>query len=256
VLRVLGLAASIGAALVGGLYAAARADLPHPGAPEPIVVAVVESAPEPAALDRPEVEAADALPLGIEVPEEDAALVDLYAEEILDEETGLRFGLVPASEPFELPVPPAVRRATRPVAPPVPVVRLSADPGRHVVLTARAMMSRNETVRGSCYRYVSTVFERAGHDGWRTRAIVHSARREGPYASLDLIRPGDWLYIVNHPERTPVGTHSVIFVGWEDRASGEAHVIEHPGGGSDMAGQERGYDVSRTYRIVRPSLPR
>jgi hypothetical protein len=99
------------------------------------------------------------------------------------------------------------------------------------------------------------VFSRAGHDGWRTRTIVHASDREGPYADLSRIRPGDWLYIVNHPETTPMGTHSVLFLGWDDRANGYARVLQHSGGGSESAGEERTYDVSRTYRIVRPILP-
>lgn len=252
-LRLFLLSVSIGAALVGGLYAASGADRVAASAlvvPVGIVESVETAAPPVLTSVAPEVEE---LPTGLDFAEEDAVLVDAYSEEVLDEEMGLRFGLFRATEPFALDETHGRRRSARPEAPALPVLHLASDPGRNVILVARSMMSRNETVRGSCYRYVSAVFERAGHDGWRTRTIVQSSPREGPYANLDLIRPGDWLYIVNHPERTPVGTHSVIFVGWENRAEGYAHVIEHPGGGADMAGQERGYDVSRTYRIVRPT---
>lgn len=265
--------------MVSGLYVAAndaRADLRAADLrPEAPVELPVEALPAPALAaenltETEEMRAAEMIadiPVGVDPPEEVAALVDAYAEEILDEETGLRFGLtiVPSTEgAFLEPAAvsravgvsrPATRARARPAVEPIP--RLSADPGRHVILTARGMMSRNETVRGSCYAYLSEVFARAGHEGWRTRTIVHRSGREGPYANLDLIRPGDWLYIVNHPEATPVGTHSVLFVGWEDRASGYARVIEHSGwGAGPSAGQERGYDVSRTYRIVRPILAR
>lgn len=289
-LRIFLLAATIGGAMVSGLYVAAndaRADLRSVEL-RPEVELAVGAGSVGAGLEDPALAPADLadeivadelaadafaeeIPEGVDPPEEVAALVDLYAEEILDEETGLRFGLtiVPSTEVAIL-EPDVVSRAVgvsrsgsratravraRPAVEPIP--RLSADPGRHVILTARGMMSRNETVRGSCYAYLSEVFSRAGHEGWRTRTIVHRSGREGPYANLDLIRPGDWLYIVNHPEATPVGTHSVLFVGWEDRARGYARVIEHSGwGAGPSAGQERGYDVSRTYRIVRPILPR
>jgi hypothetical protein len=124
-----------------------------------------------------------------------------------------------------------------------------------VILTARGMMARGETVRGSCYAYLSEVFDRAGHDGWRTRTIVYQAGPNGPYADLDLIRPGDWLYIVNNPDSTPVGTHSVLFVGWEDRANGYARTISHAGWAAGASpGRESHYDISRTYRIIRPRL--
>jgi hypothetical protein len=115
------------------------------------------------------------------------------------------------------------------------------------------MMSRGETVRGSCYSYLSEVFDRAGNDGWRSRTIVYQAGPNGPYADLDLIRPGDWLYIVNNPDSTPVGTHSVLFVGWEDRASGYARTISHPGWAAGASpGRESTYYITRTYRIIRP----
>ena len=116
-------------------------------------------------------------------------------------------------------------------------------------------MARNETVRGSCYAYLSEVFDRAGHDGWRTRSVIHEAGPQGPYADLDRIRPGDWLYIVNNPDSTPMGTHSVLFVGWEDRASGYARTISHPGWAAGAsAGRESGYDLTRTYRVIRPRM--
>ena len=100
-------------------------------------------------------------------------------------------------------------RSTRPT----PTPRLDADPRRNVILTARGMMARGDTVRGSCYAYLSGVFDRAGNEGWRTGAIVHQAGASGPYANLDQIRPGDWLYIVPDPDSTPRG--------WAERRSRE-----------------------------------
>lgn len=255
-LRMLALVGSIASGLLGALYAAAAdAERAEVAAPSPVELTPV---PSPPAARPPE-----PVPAGADVPSDVAALVEVGPDEILDVESGVIMGpltvrprpVVP--EPVALPVAAARERSARP-APPRPPVgpRLHADPGRHVIATARGMMARNEVVNGSCYRYLSEVFARAGHDHWRQRQGVFSGNRNGPYADLDLIRPGDWLYIVNHPERTPVGTHSVLFVGWEDRASGYARVIEHSGWGSASAGNERGYDVSRTYRIIRPVLSR
>ena len=258
-LRVLAVALSLFGAAIGGLYTAARADdsrsvdvaaeravldpVPDPVEVAPVAIAALEPAP---------------LPVGIDAPELAAWAEPGSTVMILDEETGLSFDLYLAPVAEEVIEEPARasssgRRVSR--APAAPILRLDSDPGRHVILTARGMMARNETVRGSCYRYLSEVFERAGHDDWRTRTIVHASDREGPYADLSRIRPGDWLYIVNHPETTPMGTHSVLFLGWDDRAHGYARVLQHSGGGSASAGDERSYDVSRTYRIVRPRLP-
>tara|TARA_B100001750_G_scaffold195102_1_gene166747 strand:- start:241 stop:1041 length:801 start_codon:yes stop_codon:yes gene_type:complete len=144
------------------------------------------------------------------------------------------------------------RRRARPRVPPGP--RLHPDPGMHSILVAKRMITSGERIQGSCYAYLSEVYARAGHSSWRKRTIVHRGERNGPYADLDLIRPGDWLYIVNDPYRTPVGTHSVMFLGWQDRARGVARTISHAGWGAPRVGRESTYDISRTYRIVRPTL--
>lgn len=257
-------AGAIFAGLLGTVYAAAAAD--DAGDADPLRVVSVPAPEVVTAAERPPAE--EPIPTGHEVPEAIGAMLDAERDgEILDPETGVRVGpltVLPAPDAIE-PVEPELvepaappsrsaprRRAARRTPAPVSVTRLHPDPGRNVILTARQMMARNDVVQGSCYRYISEVFARAGHTGWRTRRVVYQGRRTGPYADLDLIRPGDWLYIVNHPERTPVGTHSVLFVGWQDRARGYARVIEHSGWGAPSAGQERGYDVSRTYRITRP----
>ena len=115
------------------------------------------------------------------------------------------------------------------------------------------MLRDQEPFRGSCYRFLAEVFERAGHANWRQQRVIHRAGREGPYASLDVIRPGDWLYIVNHPERTPPGTHSVLFVDWRDQTRGSARVIDHAGWrAGPVPGSESFYNLQRTYRVLRP----
>jgi hypothetical protein len=232
--------------LIGTVYAVAARDATSaPVAVTPISMeATTEPAPEP-------------IPEGVDVtPEALEALALLEAErrgELVDVESGLRIGaltILPRPEPVEPVAPPAARPARRAPTPTYP--RLSPDPGQNVIMVARRMMAQDDVIEGSCYRYLSEVFARAGNEGWRNRSTVFHAERNGPYANLDLIRPGDWLYIVNHPESTPVGTHSVLFVSWIDRSRGHAQVIEHSGWGSPSAGQERGYDVSRTYGILRP----
>jgi hypothetical protein len=132
-----------------------------------------------------------------------------------------------------------------------PALAATAGPGATVVATAERMIADGTVVRGSCYDYVSAVFEAAGYPRER-REHVFRSRTEGPYADLGDVRPGDWLAIVNHPERDPVGTHSVIFVRWNDRARGEAEVVSYAGGDQDRPGEIVIYDLTRTYRITRP----
>lgn len=142
--------------------------------------------------------------------------------------------------------PPWSNVAVEPAPPPASVA------GSRVLETAERMVDDGTVVRGSCHRYIETVYDSAGYRGWRRRSVIFRGNRNGPYADLDLIQPGDWLYIVNHPELTPVGTHSVIFMGWEDRARGYARVVSYVGGMQDRPGDIVGYDVSLTYRITRP----
>ncbi len=251
-------------AMLAGLYASGGELADQPGPSTPVAELVTADTTEPAVLADP-----PSLPSGRDIPA-DALEEQDDTEVFVDPSTGVAMGPValrvstrrsPApelSEPARSSpaVRPSTAARTRRASPPrVPMPRLDQDPGRHVILTARSMMARGETVQGSCYAYLSEVFDRAGHDGWRTRAVIHQAGPRGPYADLDLIRPGDWLYIVNNPDSTPVGTHSVLFVGWEDRASGYARTISHAGWAAGASpGRESSYDITRTYRIIRPRL--
>jgi hypothetical protein len=139
---------------------------------------------------------------------------------------------------------------------PAPEPLLQSTPaGLRVVDTATRMVDEGTIVRGSCYRYIDRVFQTAGYRGWRRRTTVFRGPRSGPYASLDAIQPGDWLWIVNHPDRTPVGTHSVLFVDWYDRSAGIARVISYVGRSERRPADVTTYDVSRTYSIQRPIDP-
>ena len=264
-------AAIIFVTMLGAAYAGATGG--KGGAAPLRLVSVQRSVHRPEA-QAPPPPVEEAVPIGREAPQAIADLLDA-TREMVDPISGMRMGPVtflPAAEDSSSVAPasassregrssrgrsssasrrrPARRQPAPSPAPSTPPPH--GDPGRHVIATARAMNAAGEAMNGSCYRYLSEVFSRAGHSGWRARRVVYREGRGGPYADLDLMRAGDWLYIVNHPERTPVGTHSVLFVGWENRARGIARVIEHPGWGAAATGRERWYDVSRTYRIIRP----
>lgn len=121
---------------------------------------------------------------------------------------------------------------------------------RRILATARRMVRRRTIVRGSCFDYIERVFRRAGYPASR-RARVFSSVPEGPYADLSLIAPGDWLFILPHPEREPVLTHSVIFVRWLDREAGRAEVVSYAGNHARRPGGIVPYDLNHTYVIAR-----
>ena len=133
--------------------------------------------------------------------------------------------------------------------------RPTGNAGAHVVATALRMIREGTIVRGSCFDYIHAVFTEAGISRRDVRTI-YRRNPNGPYADISTIRPGDWLFIVNHPDRTPVGVHSVLFLGWEDRARGQARVSNYVGRRANRPGDIRTYDVTRTYGIYRPTFGR
>lgn len=150
---------------------------------------------------------------------------------------------IPSAAAAKQPSPPPPWSSTEPSAEPPAA-------GARVLEVAAAMIAEGTVVRGSCYGYVSRVFETAGYPSDRREHVFRGAI-EGPYADPATIAPGDWLAIVNHPERDPMGTHSVIFVRWEDLAAGLALVVSYVGAESERPGDYTTYDVTRTYRITR-----
>jgi hypothetical protein len=131
------------------------------------------------------------------------------------------------------------------------IVGDAVGPARAVLETAEQMHEDSTVVRGSCYDYVSAVYDRAGFGSRRAREAVFQGPRRGPYADLDLISPGDWLYIVAYPDARPIGTHSVLFVRWEDRQAGRALVFSYVGGRAERPAHLMSRDVSRTYTVLR-----
>ncbi|MCB9540345.1 MAG: hypothetical protein H6704_29365 [Myxococcales bacterium] len=131
---------------------------------------------------------------------------------------------------------------------------LATPAARQVLATARDLIEREVVVvRGSCWDYANAVFERAGFAAGRARQTVFRGGKKGPYAELDQIRPGDWLYYVNHSYgEVP---HSAIFVDWEDRAAGLGLMISYVGAKRRRPGRYEAYDLRSVYRIVRPVMP-
>ena len=139
-----------------------------------------------------------------------------------------------------------------PIAPAEPsIVGHASGPARQILETAEQMLDDYVVVRGSCYDYIATIFDRAGFEDRRAREVIFQGPRGGPYADLDLVSPGDWLYIVAYPEARPVGTHSVLFVRWDDREVGQALVVSYVGGRADRSADLITRDVSRIYAIQR-----
>ena len=126
----------------------------------------------------------------------------------------------------------------------------STPEGRRVLIRGRRMVERHEIVRGSCWNWLDTVYRRSGYDPSR-RSVLFASRKKGPYAPLGLLRPGDWIYHVNHSYGDI--EHSGMFVDWLDRKRHIALMLSYGGEGRRKPGRYRPYDITHTYRIIRPT---
>lgn len=125
----------------------------------------------------------------------------------------------------------------------------ASSEGKQILTLSRSMISKSEKISGSCWNYINTVYNRAGHPQ-KQRDIVFKGKLKGPYADHDLIRPGDWLYYVNHSYKGI--EHSGIFVDWTDEAKREALMISYAGEKRNTPARYKVYKLTNVYNIIRP----
>ncbi len=124
--------------------------------------------------------------------------------------------------------------------------------GDAILWAGRRMIEAGTIIRGSCYKFVNAVFERAGYPGFKRHKVFES-NRAGPFADVDLLRPGDW---VMHRNREYHGIeHSGIFVCWDDRSRRRAWMLSYVGERRLVPGNYRIQDLSEIYRIIRAAGP-
>ncbi len=101
-------------------------------------------------------------------------------------------------------------------------------------------------VKGSCWGFVNAVFKKAGV----TKETIYTSKESGPYASVNLLKPGDWIYHVNYSFRN-VG-HSAIFVCWKDKSKKEAITMSYVGMNRPVPGRLDVANLKGVYSIFRP----
>lgn len=124
----------------------------------------------------------------------------------------------------------------------------SSDVGKKIIETSRAMIDDNEIIVGGCWNYIDSVFSRAGYTP-KKRVTVFKGQYKGPYLKEDLIRPGDWLYYVNHSYGR--SEHSGIFVGWVDKNKKEALMVSYPGEKRREPASFKTYNLKNIYNVIR-----
>ncbi|HXH29335.1 MAG TPA: hypothetical protein VNJ01_00860 [Bacteriovoracaceae bacterium] len=120
--------------------------------------------------------------------------------------------------------------------------------GRAVLVSARTMIENQVIILGSCWDYIHEIFNRAGYP-LKQRLTPYKMKKTGPYASVDQIKGGDWLYFINHSFGGV--EHSAIFVEWIDLEAREALMISYAGGNREAPARYKTYDLSSVYNIIR-----
>jgi hypothetical protein len=122
-------------------------------------------------------------------------------------------------------------------------------PNERVLETGRWMATVTKTnVKGSCWDYINEVYCMSGVSP--KKETVFKSAKKGPYAPVKLVKPGDWIYHINHQFRG--GEHSAIFVCWKDYDKRIAITLSHPGMNRNTTGKYGEYDLRSIYAIFRP----
>lgn len=128
---------------------------------------------------------------------------------------------------------------------------LDADLNARMILRTGREMTLDEkvVVIGGCWDYVNAVFNRAGFPSDQRSVVFQGTLENGPYADKDVLKPGDWVYHINHSYHGI--EHSGIFIKWLDKKSAIGLLLSYRGEKSEQPARYRGYDLSNVYTITR-----
>lgn len=127
---------------------------------------------------------------------------------------------------------------------------LTASPNaQKVLVSARQMVENGEIIKGGCWDYLNAAWNRAGFDGKKRKTIFKTNIRTPPYANLDDIQAGDWLYHINYSYHEI--EHSGMFVGWLDKENAIGLTLSYAGEKRGEPARYKPYDLSGVYQIFR-----
>ena len=120
--------------------------------------------------------------------------------------------------------------------------------GKAILKTGRKMAVIDKTIiKGSCWDYINAVYKKAGYG--TNKKIVYKSKKSGPYADVSKIKPGDWIYYVNHSYGGV--EHSGIFVYWKDYKKKIGVTLSYGGEKRNEPGRYLPYDLKSVYYITR-----
>lgn len=122
--------------------------------------------------------------------------------------------------------------------------------GEKILRMGEIMALRDrEIIRGSCWDYIDTLYTRAGFPRNKRGYIFKTRKNSPPYAPLSIIKPGDWLYFINHSYGKV--EHSGIFVRWQNRSKTQAVILSYGGENRRKPGRYLIYNIRDTFTILR-----
>lgn len=127
---------------------------------------------------------------------------------------------------------------------------MSENPGMKVLAMGKEMTTVQKLILpGGCWDYANAVYNRAGYPSGKRTVVFKGSKANGPYADVDTIQPGDWLYYINHGYNGI--EHSAIFVEWEDKSKRIATMLSYGGENRKEPARYKSYDLSNVYQITR-----
>ncbi len=103
-------------------------------------------------------------------------------------------------------------------------------------------------IKGSCWNFANAVYNDAGFPSEK-REIIFKGTKKGPFADIDIIQPGDWIYHINYSFHGV--EHSAIFICWKDYEKKIAITLGHVGQNLARSGIYGEYDLKSVYYITR-----
>lgn len=127
--------------------------------------------------------------------------------------------------------------------------RRAQPSGRKILARARIMTVNNkEILPGSCWDYVNAAWTRAGYPA-KKRQTTFKGGKKGPYARASKIKPGDWLYFINHSYNNV--EHSAMFVDWSDKKRLQGYMLSYAGEQKREPARYKIYDLRSVYQVIR-----
>jgi hypothetical protein len=136
--------------------------------------------------------------------------------------------------------------------------RPKITPGENILVIGDKIQTSGARRKGSCWDFVSTVYDCAGYSTKRVFPSNENFNKNGPYLKDgSVLQPGDWIMHINEEYRRRERIeHSAIFVRWIDKEKKEAWMLDYVGNNQCVQAGYKQHTLTKIYGILRtiPSM--